>query len=179
MEIGFCGPGLMGAPMIRHLLRAGHTVHVWNRTRAKAEALVADGARVVDTPRELAARCEAVLLCVADAAAVEETVFGASGLLGADPAVSDRLRWIVDHSSIPPAATRAFAQRAAALTAVRAVGSVDGGAGVGESAGIGEDAGTGDSAGAGAVRNAGADPYTDARKNTEASANPNPFESAA
>ena len=39
---------------------------------------------VVDTPRELAARCEAVLLCVADAAAVEETVFGAAGLLGAD-----------------------------------------------------------------------------------------------
>ncbi|PRX95866.1 NAD(P)-dependent oxidoreductase [Paraburkholderia sp. BL25I1N1] len=123
MEIGFCGPGLMGAPMIRHLLRAGHTVHVWNRTRAKAEVLIADGARVADTPRELATRCEAVLLCVADAAAVEETVFGASGLLGADAPVSGRLRWIVDHSSIPPAATRAFAQRAAALTAVRTVGA--------------------------------------------------------
>lgn len=120
MEIGFCGPGLMGAPMIRHLLRAGHLVHVWNRTRAKAEALQADGAQVVDTPRELAARCEAVLLCVADAAAVEQTVFGASGLLSADAPVSGRLRWIVDHSSIPPAATRAFAQRAAALSAVRA-----------------------------------------------------------
>ncbi|ASV99125.1 hypothetical protein CJU94_13755 [Paraburkholderia aromaticivorans] len=120
MEIGFCGPGLMGAPMIRHLLRAGHLVHVWNRTRAKAEALRADGAQVVDTPRELAARCEAVLLCVADAAAVEQTVFGALGLLSADAPVSGRLRWIVDHSSIPPAATRAFAQRAAALSAVRA-----------------------------------------------------------
>jgi len=164
VEIGFCGPGLMGAPMIRHLLRAGHTVHVWNRTRAKAEALVADGARVVDTPRELAARCEAVLLCVADAAAVEETVFGASGLLGADAAVSGRLRWIVDPSSIPPAATRAFAQRAAARTVVRTVGSVDGGAGMGE--------------GAGAVRNAAADPRTGARENTHAGANPNPFASA-
>ncbi|MGE8166457.1 NAD(P)-dependent oxidoreductase [Paraburkholderia sp. NPDC080076] len=120
MEIGFCGPGLMGAPMIRHLLRAGHTVHVWNRTRAKAEVLLADGAQVAETPRELAARCEAVLLCVADAAAVEQTVFGAAGLLSADAPVPGRLRWIVDHSSIPPAATRAFAQRAAALTAVRA-----------------------------------------------------------
>ncbi|RKT27042.1 2-hydroxy-3-oxopropionate reductase [Paraburkholderia sp. RAU2J] len=117
MEIGFCGPGLMGAPMIRHLLRAGHTVHVWNRTRAKAEALVAEGARVADTPRELARRCEAVLLCVADAAAVEDTVFGAAGLLSGDTAELVRLRWIVDHSSIPPAATRAFAQRAAALAA--------------------------------------------------------------
>ncbi|WGS51459.1 NAD(P)-dependent oxidoreductase [Paraburkholderia sp. D15] len=119
MEIGFCGPGLMGAPMIRHLLRAGHTVHVWNRTRAKAEALIADGANVVDTPRELAARCEAVLLCVADAAAVEETVFGAQGLLsGAAEGSGDapgRVRWIVDHSSIPPAATREFARRAARI----------------------------------------------------------------
>ncbi|EEA00900.1 oxidoreductase, partial [Burkholderia sp. H160] len=60
METGFCGPGLMGAPMIRHLLRAGHTVHVWNRTRAKAEALRAEGAHVVDAPRELAAGCDAV-----------------------------------------------------------------------------------------------------------------------
>ncbi|WP_168662965.1 NAD(P)-binding domain-containing protein, partial [Paraburkholderia sp. SG-MS1] len=117
MEIGFCGPGLMGAPMIRHLLRAGHTVHVWNRTRAKAEALMAEGARVADTPREMALRCEAVLLCVADAAAVEHTVFGATGLLSGDAAKAVRLRWIVDHSSIPPAATRAFAQRAAALAA--------------------------------------------------------------
>ncbi|SDH38334.1 NAD(P)-dependent oxidoreductase [Paraburkholderia phenazinium] len=135
MEIGFCGPGLMGAPMIRHLLRAGHAVHVWNRTRAKAEALRDAGARVVDTPHELAGRVEAVLLCVADAAAVEEVVFGAEGVLGgeansarrggeggdtgadsrsANASAAKRLRWIVDHSSIPPAATRALAQRAAA-----------------------------------------------------------------
>ncbi|MGF6772083.1 2-hydroxy-3-oxopropionate reductase [Paraburkholderia sp. GAS199] len=112
MEIGFCGPGLMGAPMIRHLLRAGHAVHVWNRTRAKADALVSDGAQVVDSPRDLAGRCEAVLLCVADAAAVEQTVFGSTGLLGGG--APERVRWIVDHSSIAPAATRALAQRAAA-----------------------------------------------------------------
>jgi 2-hydroxy-3-oxopropionate reductase len=104
----------MGAPMIRRLLRAGHAVHVWNRTRAKAEALAADGAKVVDTPRQLAGRCEAVLLCLADAAAVEETVFGAAGLLSAAGTREPRrVRWIVDHSSIPPAATRAFARRAA------------------------------------------------------------------
>ncbi len=171
MEIGFCGPGLMGAPMIRHLLRAGHTVHVWNRTRAKAEALLADGAQVVDTPRELAARCEAVLLCVADAAAVQETVFGASGLLSGDAPVAGRLRWIVDHSSIPPAATRALAQRAAALTAVRTAGSVDGGAGMGDGARGARDAGTG--------ARAGADPRAGARENTGAGANPNAVESAA
>lgn len=135
MEIGFCGPGLMGAPMIRHLLRAGHTVHVWNRTRAKAEALLADGAKVVDTPRELASRCEVVLLCVADAAAVEETVFGAQGLLSLDAAGPERVRWIVDHSSIPPAATKAFAHRAATGAGVSAAAAGKSGGGAGQEPG--------------------------------------------
>lgn len=116
-ELGFCGPGLMGAPMIRHLLRVGHAVQVWNRTPAKAEALAADGARVAATPRELAQGADVVLLCVADAAAVESVVFGADGLLDerAGSAGRSRVRRIVDHSSIPPDATRALAARAAAL----------------------------------------------------------------
>jgi 2-hydroxy-3-oxopropionate reductase len=116
-ELGFCGPGLMGAPMIRHLLRAGYAVRVWNRTPAKAEALVADGAQVAATPRELGQDADVVLLCVADAAAVEAVVFGAGGLLDehAGPAARPRVRCIVDHSSIPPDATRALAARAAAL----------------------------------------------------------------
>jgi len=138
VEIGFCGPGLMGAPMIRHLLRAGHAVHVWNRSRAKAEALRADGAKVVDTPHQLAARAEAVLLCVADAAAVEDVIFGVNGLLGPDAGdeagASGKLRWIVDHSSIPPAATRALAQRAAAAGVGWVDAPVSGGVG-GASAG--------------------------------------------
>jgi 2-hydroxy-3-oxopropionate reductase len=104
----------MGAPMIRHLLRAGHAVRVWNRTREKAEALVADGARVAATPRELAQHADVVLLCVADAAAVEAVVFGENGLLD-ERAGTQRVRSIVDHSSIPPDATRALAARAAAL----------------------------------------------------------------
>lgn len=69
----------MGVPMIRHLLAAGHQVSVWNRTRAKAEALEAEGARVVDTPRELAERVETVLMCVLDARAVGDVVFGPEG----------------------------------------------------------------------------------------------------
>ncbi|KWZ42770.1 MULTISPECIES: NAD(P)-dependent oxidoreductase [Burkholderia] len=116
VDVGFCGPGLMGAPMIRHLLSAGHRVHVWNRTRAKADALAAHGAQVVDTPAELAARAQTVMLCVLDAQAVGEVVFGASGVLAGDAAARG-VRRIVDHSSIPPAATRAYAARAAALGA--------------------------------------------------------------
>ncbi|WP_233863236.1 NAD(P)-dependent oxidoreductase [Paraburkholderia adhaesiva] len=116
-ELGFCGPGLMGGPMIRHLLRVGHAVRVWNRTPEKAEALVADGARVAATPRELALNADVVLLCVADAVAVEAVVFGANGLLDehTDRAARPRMRLIVDHSSIPPDVTRALAARAAAL----------------------------------------------------------------
>jgi 3-hydroxyisobutyrate dehydrogenase-like beta-hydroxyacid dehydrogenase len=115
VETGFCGPGLMGAPMIRHLLGAGHAVQVWNRTRAKAEALVPDGATVASTPAELVGRAEAIFLCVLDAAAVEEVVFGANGIVaGVTDAKGDRpVRWIVDHGSIPPSATRDFARRAA------------------------------------------------------------------
>ncbi len=115
MDIGFCGPGLMGAPMIRHLLGAGHDVWVWNRTRAKAQALAAEGAHVVDAPRELVAHAQAVFLCVSDTAAVREVVFGLGGVLGEDTADAGagRVRWIVDHSSIAPAATREFAARAA------------------------------------------------------------------
>ncbi len=126
MDLGFCGPGLMGAPMIRHLLSAGHSVWVWNRTRAKAQALAADGAHVVDTPRDLVAHAQAVLLCVSDTQAVADVVFGPGGLLG-DDAASDaagdagHMRWIVDHSSIAPAATREYAARAAG----RGVGWVD------------------------------------------------------
>lgn len=102
----------MGVPMIRHLLAAGHQVSVWNRTRAKAEALEAEGARVVDTPRELAERVETVLMCVLDARAVGDVVFGPEGLLSGDTAAR-RVRRIVYHSTIPPGVTRTYAQRAA------------------------------------------------------------------
>jgi 2-hydroxy-3-oxopropionate reductase len=117
MELGFCGAGLMGAPMIRHLLKAGHPVWVWNRSRAKAHALAEHGAHIVDTPRDLVSHTQAVLLCLTDTHAVEEVVFGLGGLLGEDTSDSGagRVRWIVDHSSIGPAATRGFAARAAAL----------------------------------------------------------------
>ncbi|AOJ57025.1 NAD(P)-dependent oxidoreductase [Burkholderia thailandensis] len=126
VDVGFCGPGLMGAPMIRHLLSAGHRVHVWNRTRAKADALAAHGAQVVDTPAELAARVQTVMLCVLDAQAVGDVVFGASGVLAGD-AAARRVTRIVDHSSIPPAATRAYAARAAALGASWVDAPVSGG----------------------------------------------------
>lgn len=109
MKVGFCGLGLMGLPMARRLIDAGQEVHVWNRSVAKAEALAARGAVRQATPAAVAEAVDVVCLCLMDAAATGQVVFGADGIAHAHGA-----RWLVDHSSIPPAATRAYAERLAA-----------------------------------------------------------------
>lgn len=106
LRVAFCGLGLMGAPMVKRLLAAGHQVTVWNRSPAKAAPLQAIGAQVAATPAEAARGADAVLMCVYDAAAVEAVVFGPEGLASAPG-----LRWLADHSSIPPEVTRGYAQR--------------------------------------------------------------------
>jgi 3-hydroxyisobutyrate dehydrogenase-like beta-hydroxyacid dehydrogenase len=82
MEVGIIGLGKMGAAIARSLLRAGHQVTVYNRTRERAEALRKDGAVVADSVAE-ACRGEAVLTMLADDAAVESVVFGENGVLKA------------------------------------------------------------------------------------------------
>ncbi|WP_242333787.1 MULTISPECIES: NAD(P)-dependent oxidoreductase [Anaeromyxobacter] len=84
MDVGFVGLGSMGQPMARNLLRAGHHVTVWNRTRARAEALAGDGATVAGTPAE-AARGGVVLTMVSDDRALEAVVSGPDGLLAGLP----------------------------------------------------------------------------------------------
>ncbi|HXE13946.1 MAG TPA: NAD(P)-dependent oxidoreductase [Bryobacteraceae bacterium] len=79
MNVAFIGLGNMGSPMARNLLRAGHRVTVYNRTRAKAEALAAEGAIVSDSPAHAVERAEAVLTMLANDDAVEETVWGPNG----------------------------------------------------------------------------------------------------
>lgn len=108
MKLGFCGLGLMGAPMVRKLLAAGHEVKVWNRSAVKAAPLAALGAQVVDTPQQAATDVEGVLMCLFDAKAVEAVVFGPEGV-----AQAEGLAWLVDHSSIAPDATRELAARLA------------------------------------------------------------------
>jgi 3-hydroxyisobutyrate dehydrogenase-like beta-hydroxyacid dehydrogenase len=82
MKLGFVGLGNMGQAMARSLLRAGHEVTVYNRTRQKAEDLVSEGAKVAGSPAE-ACGGEAVCTMVADDHALEEVVFGPSGILAA------------------------------------------------------------------------------------------------
>ena len=85
MNIGFIGIGRMAAGMVRNLLKAGHQVQVYNRTRSKAEALADDGAVVVDLIAETCAN-ELVISMLADDRALEEVVFGAENFIGAMPA---------------------------------------------------------------------------------------------
>ena len=80
MQVEFIGLGNMGSGMAANLLKAGHALTVYNRTPAKAEALVVEGARLGKTPRE-AARGDVVITMLADDAAVESVAFGPDGVL--------------------------------------------------------------------------------------------------
>ncbi|MGC1310611.1 MAG: NAD(P)-binding domain-containing protein, partial [Candidatus Acidiferrum sp.] len=80
MEAALIGLGKMGTGIAKNLLRAGHRVTVYNRTREKAEALRADGATVAGSVSE-ACRSEVVFTMVADDAALEGFVFGEGGIL--------------------------------------------------------------------------------------------------
>ncbi len=80
MKLGFIGLGQMGSGMARNLLRAGHQVTVYNRTREKAQALSKDGARPANSPADAARGCEAVFTMLADDHALSEVVFGDDGL---------------------------------------------------------------------------------------------------
>ena len=84
MQVGFVGIGRMGSGMAANLLAAGHALTVYNRSTAKAEALAGKGATLAKTPGE-AARGEVVITMLADDRAVEQAVFGQSGILDALP----------------------------------------------------------------------------------------------
>ena len=81
MNVAFLGLGSMGSAMAENLVRAGHNVLVYNRTRSAAEPLERAGARVAATPREAAAGAEVLVTMVADDAAVEAVMLGRDGAL--------------------------------------------------------------------------------------------------
>ena len=80
MDVGLIGLGRMGTGIAKSLLRAGHRVTVYNRTRERAEALRKDGASIAASIAH-ACRGDAVLTMLADDAAVEGVVFGDAGVL--------------------------------------------------------------------------------------------------
>ena len=106
-KLGYLGLGMMGFPMSRRLVNAGYDVTVWNRSAGKSAALVGAGAKAADHPRDVADAASIIFMCLTDAAAVEEVVFGPSGVATADGAG----KLVVDFSSIHPDAARAIAAR--------------------------------------------------------------------
>lgn len=82
MDLGFIGTGQMGRGMVRSLLRAGHHVTVYNRTRGKAAPLEADGARLAERPADVC-RADIVVTMLADDPAVETVTLGEGGILSA------------------------------------------------------------------------------------------------
>jgi 3-hydroxyisobutyrate dehydrogenase-like beta-hydroxyacid dehydrogenase len=85
MNVGMIGLGRMGAGMAANLLKAGHEVSVYNRTPAKAAALVAEGAKAAASVAE-ACRGDAVITMLANDQAVEHAVFGDGGVIASLPA---------------------------------------------------------------------------------------------
>src|SRR5215510_5379552 len=79
-KIGWIGTGRMGLPMAERLLKAGHDVSIWNRTRAKAEPLAKSGAKIVDKLSELAG-CDVVFSIVSTGKDLEQVYFGEHGVL--------------------------------------------------------------------------------------------------
>jgi 3-hydroxyisobutyrate dehydrogenase-like beta-hydroxyacid dehydrogenase len=131
-QISLLGCGLMGSPMARRLLAAGFPLRVWNRSRAKAEALVPAGASVADSPAEAARGADIVITMLAHGGVVEEVLFG----LG-DQGAAAGLRpgaLLVDMSSILPEQAQDHARRLSAL-GVRALDAPVSGGTLGAEAG--------------------------------------------
>ena len=108
-KIGFIGLGIMGLPMARNLLKAGHAVIAYNRTRAKADQLAADGAKITDTPRQVAENADIIITIVTDTPDVEAVLFGPDGIAAGAKAGTI----IVDMSTISPIRTKEFAAKLA------------------------------------------------------------------
>jgi 3-hydroxyisobutyrate dehydrogenase-like beta-hydroxyacid dehydrogenase len=81
-QLGFLGLGIMGAPMARHLLKAGHDVALWSNTTAKATALAKEGAgKACATPEEVAKLADVIFYCVGDTEMAQEIALGPKGLV--------------------------------------------------------------------------------------------------
>ena len=103
--IGFIGLGIMGRGMGRNLLKAGFTVHVWNRTASRMDELAAEGAKPCTSPAAVAQKASIICLCVSDTPDVEHVILGDNGII--QGAETDSL--IIDLSTISPQTTQQIA----------------------------------------------------------------------
>jgi len=112
-KLGFVGLGLMGSRIVKRLLDAGHQVSGYNRTRAKAEALIQSGLQWQDSPKAVAEAADITLSMVTDTAALSSVTEGPDGILaGLSPG-----KIYVDMSTVSPRLTRDLARGVSATGA--------------------------------------------------------------
>ncbi|MDC7239990.1 MAG: NAD(P)-dependent oxidoreductase [Spirochaetales bacterium] len=116
-NIAWIGTGVMGRSMCLHLINKGYSLSIYNRTKSKAEDLIAAGARWCDTPGEAAAGADAVFTIVGYPKDVEEVILGKGGVL--ENVESGSI--IVDMTTSEPSLAAKIAEEAAK----KGVGSVD------------------------------------------------------
>jgi 3-hydroxyisobutyrate dehydrogenase len=107
-SLGFIGMGHMGSHMVQRLFDAGYQVTVYDRTKEKAKALGQRGARVAQTPKDLTANCQVVMVCVTNDEAQHDVMFGPDGALAGVHGGSV----IIDLSTVSPNASHRLYQAA-------------------------------------------------------------------
>jgi len=105
MKIGFIGLGIMGKPMAKNLLKAGHTLVVYDILDAPVSELVQAGATAGESPKDVASQCELIITMLPNSPHVKQAVLGKNGVIeGAKPGSV-----LVDMSSIAPLVAREVA----------------------------------------------------------------------
>jgi len=108
-KVGLIGLGLMGQPIGMNLLRAGYPLTVWNRTTSRANELVAMGATLAMSPKEVAAASDVLLSIVSDPPALESILWGADGKDSGALAGLKQGSTYIDSSTVSPALARKIA----------------------------------------------------------------------
>ena len=106
-KIGIVGTGMLGEAVGLHLMDVGHDVIAFNRTKEKTKKLEKKGARILDSPKQVAENSELVITIVKDADAVREVIFGDSGIIDGK---HDGM-CIADMSTVNPNATREISKQ--------------------------------------------------------------------
>ncbi len=123
MNVGFIGLGIMGRPMALNLAKAGFSLKAYNRTRSRAEEVQGPSIQIVESPAEVAADSEVIIVIVTDSDAVREVIAGPDGILsGIRPGTI-----VIDMSTIAPAVERELAEALESREAVLIDAPVSGG----------------------------------------------------
>ncbi|MEM4287742.1 MAG: NAD(P)-dependent oxidoreductase [Candidatus Caldarchaeum sp.] len=135
LEVGFIGLGRMGSRISKNILKGGFPLVVWNRTRSKAQELEKMGAKVVDTPKDVAQRCPIVISMLTDPLVTENVLTGTGDMKGMS--VLDGVghgKIVIDMSTNHPLVTSRMAEKFRARDADFMEAPVVGGAFIAEQA---------------------------------------------